>query len=1754
MPYQTNGYSAPSNLSSIGPHSLPINSNEKQDASEIGPPKLLVWSAADEKSLEALSSAYEAYCSNETVDYDDLAYILATKRSHLAWRACAVVGPTKLAAFDNIASTKPVKATKNVQIAFIFTGQGAQYAGMGQELLTYTAFRESLALSGEYLKHLDCRRSPSYSILDKLADDSSIDRAENSQTLTTCLQIALVDLFTSLDISPAAVIGHSSGEIAAAYASGTLSHFSALRVAYHRGRLASSLAEDITDLGMMVVGLSRQEAETYLDRLGAVYNPVLVAIGCANSPRSMTLTGNVIQLQRVEKWCTEASIFTRRLSVPLAYHSRSMSAIADKYANSIAGLEPRKNSKWVPMISTVTQDIITAESLVSPDYWVQNLTSVVEFNGACAKIVTPPKEIPAKKLGKRATSGLDITHLVEIGPHSALKGPIRDILQDTASPKKPKYIPSLVRKVNAAVSFLDAVGALYCAGYPVDILRANILESYPRMMPPNLPQYPFNHSQSYWIEGRLSRNFRFREKPRHDLIGTRNIDWNPLVAQWRNVLRLNEVPWLQDHKMAGEVFFPAAGMVVMAIEALKDIDTDPSSILSVQVKKTSFMHPIRFGETDSAEIQLTLTQPVSSHGHDPWIHFRLFVIEKSHYLECCNGFIRRVKDMREHHNIARGPAFIDGCMPISWKNATSLACSDPPLDPYRITSEKGLQYGPAFQNVQHLRLGCEGQAVAEVDTTSWKSRGGVAHAPVYTIHPATLDGLIQLLVPALSRTESDLATMMPSHVSSIWIDWGNSNLGPGVIQAAAKCSLRGYRGATANILGFNSDNKLLVYVEGIETTFISSTKRSVTGDDSKPRMLCSRISSEPDIDLLSSGQAVYEICTRGRPKESRFSTEAYPLLEAIIVSVIDGSLSSGSQENSLKFAPYLKPFRGWMQYQQERIRNGCLSVATRCAMELLTDRVSLEHAIADVEKVGPEFRFFIQIARNFSDLLSGQRDPLHFMFESGLANDYYEAVLANDYYSFPASAYVDLLSFKTPSMNILEIGAGTGGQTKRLLEAMNKGGIDRWQHYDYTDISAGFFDQARSKFSQFSDSMDFRLCDISEDPTLQSFQPSSYDLVIASHVLHATPDIEQSLCHIRKLLRPGGTLLLFEITQPDAIHIGFAFGLLKGWWAPLDHEPRSKHSPCLTASEWNERLRKTGFSGVDVEIPGQENPEYQYSSLIISKAIEWQTSPDNAPVQMAVVLADHKPERQNLISRVLGKHSVACTIYTLSEISQAELSDRTVVVSLLEIDEYFLHEINRHDFQCLKMMILKERPIVWVTKTVQRTLDPHHHFSRGLGRVLMSEAATRKFVTMCLDDLDPDPMKIADAISKCSHQVLDCAIESLEDNYVAKNGELHISRLSGNATLNHLVAKSTKTKQRKERKLHDEPPVTLQLETAGDISSLKWVQNVIQHGIGLRNDEILVEVRAIGLTRRDHIVLNGQLDEQGLGHDCAGIVRESGEKCEFQPGDRVCLTGSRSSQTLLCVKAQSAAPIPPTMTFSDAATIPTALWLSYHVLVNICRLRAGDRLLIYRGASCFGQVAMQIARVLGCKIFTTVNSESKVNFLRNLPNTDGISVILDNDNDLLSSEADNILHPRTFNAVVGSFLGSKVDFSTLLVPGGQMVDISLKRDKEPPAPSFGESRNISRTTVDMVAFIAGNGPAGFETFREAMRMFLREELTCPRSVHSFGAGEVGAAFQHFHNHESFGRRVIELDPEAIITVSVLWYPHPLGLRLMHEAG
>ncbi|KAL4993611.1 putative polyketide synthase [Aspergillus recurvatus] len=1696
-------------------------------------PVLLVWSAADMEAAQGLTNAYRELVTKRKCDLLSIAYSTVQRRSRLQWRAFMVSHRGTGLLLDQHLQSSPLRVKDSARLTYIFTGQGAQYLGMGRELFSFAAFRESLLRCDQCLQQLEC----TWSLLPMLEGDVadiSVEDPKYGQPLTTCLQIALIDLLKSLGISPDFVLGHSSGEIAAAYAVGGLSRFSAVLVAFYRGSLSSQLASATSGLSMMAVGISRADVQSYLSRLESLYGSTQVSVGCVNSPKNITLTGAVDQLEILQGWFQSDNITARKLRIPLAYHSETMTGIITEYRSLMSGrLESGGGDDSVCMVSSVTGDNVQTSTLNSPQYWIDNLVSVVNFEGALAKLISSPCKHPQNQNGHGLPSNLRTSHLLEIGPHNSLQGPTRETLQAYPQGQKLTYIPLLIRKQTAHIRLLEAAGLLYCAGFPVDLLAVNSIPQGNRMpMPRDMPQYPFTHTRSHWQEGRLSENFRLKGAPQHDLLGTRSVDWNPQLAQWRNILRIEEVPWLRDHTIEGQIVVPAAAMVVMAVEALRALQATDGALTGIELRNARFLHPMRFTQdSDELETQLSLSPLGDSvRDHAVWIHFRLFVIENGSYTECCRGDIRRIIDQRRRTSHTIAPT--EGLK--AWAEDVIAACKLP-IDAYATVAEGPLRYGPCFQNLESLRVSTAGEAIADVNLDTWRTayKERWSQASNYLVHPCTVDALLQLVLPAQTGGKGTLPTMVPAEAERIYIDCSACReIDNGKIAALAR-GARVNRGTVSDIVGMTIEtSRPILSISKLRTRFIDSvTARPM---DSGPRPLCKKLIWRPSIATMTNEQILHEI-TRERPREPEATVRQFHESTLVILCFIHEALNYVDAEPSISLPAHLLAYIKWMKYQQELFYR---SVSSTAALDrLLADKRAREQLIAKVEESGTEGSFYTQVGRNLIPVLRGDVDPLDLLFGDGLADRYYESMLSNPVHAHPAVAYLQHLSFQSPALTVLEVGAGTGGQTLGLLEAITADGSRKCTRYNYTDISPAFLARAQEKLKDYSDIVQYCMLDISQDPLAQSFKTAEYDLVIASHVLHATAKLEESVRNIRTVLKPGGKLILFETTSPDVVHVGFATGLLTSWWTYLDHEARSGFSPFVDTSRWNEILKNTGFSGVDVEVPGQEHVECRYSSIIISTAIGG-GSASTAERDQILLVVDRTNASQVVMAQMIKKY-LPVSVISLDELGRVNIELTAFVVSLVEIHAVVLDGISPNTYGNLHSLLTQTKNILWVSQPACEDDLPHQHLAEGLGRSLASEDSTRKFVTLVLDSREPDE-EAAKLILMVTEHMQVTPIESLEANWRGTGGILHVPRVYGNDEADKTVAQALKKHQEVALQITSDTHFGLRLDASG---APRFVEES-PHILPLEADEVLVQVKAVGLSFRDYLVFSGQIDQQGLGLECSGVIIAAGEKAGYSRGARVCVIGTQLAKCHVRTHIRNVVPIPASLGFIEAASLPASLWIAHHALYHLARLQQHETVLILHASSSIGQMLVQMATHQGARVLATASTCATKDFICNSFGVAEANVILLEDGASLDSVSLGPMKGTGIDVVVGPLSGyNNLDLSDCLAPCSRVVDTSISDIRLDHLTLLKmQAESATYASLNMAQILKAKRTLSAQTMQEAIHLYIDQNLRPPRPLKVFQAGDIGAAFENFQSTDGYGKRIIEFADETPIKVDCLTKP------------
>ncbi|KAI1131759.1 hypothetical protein F5Y10DRAFT_285688 [Nemania abortiva] len=822
-------------------------------------PYVLIISGNDTSSLQANIKTLCDYLANPRVrvSLPDLTFTLSERRSKLWHRAFVTARNQDEVQSRNFVIGKRQSSVPN--ISFVFTGQGSQWPTMGRELLEISPLArgilEELDEVLQALGGIENNLRPSWSLIRELTEPRSADRfrqPEFSQPLITALQICLVAVLNSWGVEPSTVIGHSSGEIAAAYAAGYLDRAEAIKVAYYRGCTARTVPgmrkegcePQKGDFGMLAVGIDAKSTASLLEQTKYVGH---AWIACFNSPRSVTVAGRRAALEKLAEELKTAGHFARFLQVDLAYHTEFMSMAGDEYERLLTldrscGAQRKASSTRVNMISTVTASELDATTAIDAQYWKTNMVSPVQFHQAFDVMIAQPNKRPG--------------FLIEIGPTGALAGPISQILKSHPNPSSADipYCAAWSRSSTyASKSLYDTVGRLFVAGVPVNLAAVNAYSSTPQVPRTivDLPNYSWNHSNKYWHESEASRDWRFRRFVTHDLIGSKvlGVPWGGQTCVWRKHLRLDDVPWLRDHKMGSNVLMPGAGLATMAIEAMfqhfNTVHPDKAvcspNELAYRLRDVRFDRGLVVEETKAVNIVLSLTEIQGGRNGD-WHRFHISTChgESAHMISHCSGLVRVV----EPANMT--PALNVDLSPLQSPQPFTLW--------YKAQREIGMNFGPTFRKITALEAvagqrSCRALVDLKPPPSRWDPQS--LYSP---FHPAVLDGCLLVATPAKVSNERSLVRdlVVPGILDEVYVNKIPHNISMGLSIAQSRLTGRG-RPDKAN--GIVSDlgvydletGALLVEIKGLHDVELN------VGEQADPHKFAC-LQWKPDISLLTQSQ------------------------------------------------------------------------------------------------------------------------------------------------------------------------------------------------------------------------------------------------------------------------------------------------------------------------------------------------------------------------------------------------------------------------------------------------------------------------------------------------------------------------------------------------------------------------------------------------------------------------------------------------------------------------------------------------------------------------------------------------------------------------------------------------------------------------------------------------------------------------------------------------------------------------------------
>ncbi|KAF4548756.1 Polyketide synthase-nonribosomal peptide synthetase-like protein [Elsinoe fawcettii] len=1264
----------------------------------------IVFSAASEKSLSMVLSAYLEYLEQKpTLDLRALADVLMYRRELFGVRK-VITGrdvPSLRSKIEHLlldAQQSPIGVRvstrlETLQLLGIFTGQGAQWMRMGAALLeTSEIARQIMDDLEDSLAQLPTTDRPSWSLVEELlrpAESSRIGRAALSQPLCTALQVLIVELLRIAGITFRTVVGHSSGEIAAAYAAGYMSSRDAIRIAYYRGLYLKYAASPNDVPGAMIaVGTSLEDAEEISN------DPKFrgrVSVAACNSSSSITLSGDEDAMDEIAALFEDEKKFARKLRVDKAYHSHHMDPCRDIYIDALrnAGCVVRKplasDCTWV---SSVYAEVIdNVDDDLCSTYWANNMNNTVRFSQALT--------FAAAKLGP-------FDAVTEIGPHPALKGPATQTIEETLDEPSPPYISFLGRGKDDLESFSDGLGALWTNFGPSAInfaaLNQAISPEY-RLSAPllNLPQYAWDHDREFWHESRRSKAYRENAQPPHQLLGTQCTDNSERQKRWRNVLKPTELPWLIGHQVQGQVVFPAAGYMSSAIEAVVLVAKE-NSVQMIELTDFVIDSAVTFEDAQSTvETQVVLSDIHHSSGQTEltaefWFYSASSRERHDMHLNAQAQVRAVLSDAKVH------------LQPKGLKPKYDLLDVDHELF-YTSLSKLGFNYTHPFDALTSL------ERRLDYATGLIKDPAALAGYDPLLIHPAALDAAIQSIIlaycwPGDTRMRS---IHLPTKVERICFDTAQLRIaaGKGLLFEFESCIAAG---AGAKIQGdadifLSEDKPAMVQLEGLQT-----------------RPLVVPIAAD---DLKVFSRFVWEW---GHPMLDKDTDDPLDTTETATVAFKLERVAHYYLKRLLElFPPELRRGATWYHQRMFDFAEHMIGLVRSGKHKYgqwiwQNDTEEVIKSIVDTYPESVDFRIMRTVGENLPAVVRGEMTMLEPLTEDNMLNDFYVVGLAVPEYMGQLAKVVKQISHRYPHMNVLEIGAGTGGATKVIIKEVG----EAFQSYSYTDISEGFFEKARATFVEQGARMIFKVLNIEEDPIDQGYEVAGYDVIVASLVLHATHNLETTMKNVRKLLKPGGYLILLEITDNEQMRLGTMFGGLQGWW--LGCEDGRILSPCVESDAWDDILHKTGFSGIDVEKAAHESIPIPLA-VIVAQAIDDRVDALRKPLQ-AYEAVGHGIEYLTitggcgLAADVKARLAPFCAnirvFDSLDHLREDDIPFMGSVIVLDDLDHPVFKDMTETRLAGFKTIFQQSRTILWLTSGAKGR-NPYANMIVGIGRTLVVE-------------------------------------------------------------------------------------------------------------------------------------------------------------------------------------------------------------------------------------------------------------------------------------------------------------------------------------------------------------------------------------------------------------------------------------------------
>ena len=769
---------------------------------------------------------------------------------------------------------------------------------------------------------------------------------------------------------------------------------------------------------------------------------------------------------------------------------------------------------------------------------------------------------------------------------------------------------------------------------------------------------------------------------------------------------------------------------------------------------------------------------------------------------------------------------------------------------YDTLTEAGLSYGPTFQALSRLRS-YDREKIIAGDVALYPQSNAVRGGELsYPIHPTALDALFQLALVSChtGKVENIRSAYVPVSAKqlSIYIPSVEDMNSAG--QAVAKGELRGLRGSYAEVRLFGSSGRTLVGIEELRSIRYDGSSQkssSVTKSRQGPYM---RLVWKPDITALSndSARSLYPPTT-----DTARVLSIFKKLDQLSSYILVDFCCSKQDILEQPHTKHLEKFLAWVRRCIESMRAGRLEHGREALDAPPSSRSkvidSLEVELRDIV----EAKLIIRIYKNLAEIVTGETSGLQVALEQNLLGELYSSGIVVSAAYPQLLRIIDLLAHKEPRMKILEIGGGTGGATRQIMGALfGKTTYKRYASYTFTDVTTSFLSFAEAEFAACN-GMIYETLDIQKDPRSQGYQ-STYDLIIASQVLHAVSNITHSLQNARKLLKPGGKMVLLELTR-TIIAAGLCLGTFPDYWNGAGRDGRGD-SPLIERERWHDLLIGSGFSGIDIVLDDHKG-SVAMASTILTTAVELETKILVEPNIKQTVYLIHFSYPHPL-ARALAKQLCSQRLdvaYVSFAEAKTQIPKHSRVISLVDIGGVVLTQCGPTEFDWMKDLIRCASSLIWLSfGDPISSSRPESGIMMGLLRAIITETPQTRFAHIGLkDDFTMSLTTTAHLILQKEFLLQICDPRAHGDSeYALCDRSLYVSRLVPDRCLNEdHKAWEGFTKSQDFLPMDSQGPLGMHFDEPGLLSSL-YFESDVSFSDPLKDDCIEIETKAIGLNMK----------------------------------------------------------------------------------------------------------------------------------------------------------------------------------------------------------------------------------------------------------------------------------------------------------------